>query len=102
MPTNFRSRWSTIALLAVALTAGLLLSGREAVSYQNDAKPTKWEYTAVNINSNELAVKLTELGNSGWEVFSVVPAQSKVDGSDGTARVISEKYDVSARKRTAQ
>ena len=82
-----------------SLAAGLLLSNRPAESYQGDAGPAKWQYTAVNINANELAVKLTELGNDGWEVFSVVPAESKVDGSDGTARVISDKYDVSAKKR---
>jgi hypothetical protein len=98
MQQVIRSRWSTALLVAVAMCVGLLLSNRPAVSYQNDSKPTKWQYNSIQINANELPAKLTELGNDGWEVFSIVQAESKVVSADGSAKVVADKYDVTGRK----
>ena len=98
MKTAFRSQWSTIVLMLAAVPAVVLLFNRPAESFQAESKTTKWSYHSISIAANELPAKLTELGDAGWEVFSIVRQETKVVSDGGSARLVAEKYDVSARK----
>lgn len=55
------------------MTAG---SARPAAA-QNDSSRVTWEYMTANVDTGTLQTKLNELGEAGWEVFSVSPADSK-------------------------
>lgn len=84
-------------MLAIAVS-GLMLWQRPAISKQ--AQPAvKWDYTSVAVEANALPAKLMELGNDGWEVFSIERSEMKVaPGDGGIAQIVAVTYEVSARK----
>ncbi|MCX7145899.1 MAG: hypothetical protein NT042_06780 [Sulfuritalea sp.] len=71
-----------IAVVTIA-SAFLLLTGNAICAEKTDTRktqdtvtPVKWEYThyrpaGKDTDMSEIMAKLNELGNDGWEVFSV-------------------------------
>lgn len=100
MPLRLRT---AIACGALGIAAGglMLLSRTTVVSAQVEAAPetVAWEYTTTNIDTGTLQTKLTELGNAGWDVFSITISDSKVEtGADGQPHVTAQRNEVTAKR----
>ncbi len=96
-----RSRFavSVGCFLAFAVVAGLLLS-EPAMSQQDKKSDGNWEYTTVSIDAAELQRGLDELGKDGWDVFSIVRADSSVgQGNDGKTHITAHSFQVSGKRR---
>lgn len=90
----------SMACAVVALAGGILLfSGGTAASYQQ-AAAAKWEYKTNSVDAVNLQLELNDLGEHGWEVFSVTRAELSLDQNAGQTRLISDKYQVTAKRRT--
>lgn len=63
--------------------------------YIKQNNSTKWEYLCVEIflDTGELQEKLNELGNQGWEAFSVTPVRTETQKDE-----YSETYSNAAYK----
>jgi hypothetical protein len=60
---------------------------------------TKWEYQVETCDPPELEEKLTELGEYGWEVVSIVVAvYSTVDGPGHIDGLQAEAYQVTVKR----
>jgi len=87
--------------LLIAAIAGLLLGmGRNAHSYSDEPQhPAKWDYATASIDAGSLQAHLTELGNAGWDVFSIDRAGMVLDQpADGKTHLVAERYQVSAKR----
>lgn len=89
-------------LLAAAVVAIVGWVGQPRVSGGADVKDAaggKWEYVTGSIETGSLQARLTELGNDGWEVFSIERVDSVVDQTaDGKTHLTSEKLEVTAKR----
>lgn len=91
-------------LLCAAIGIGaccFVLSAGSAkpVAAQNDPARITWEYISANVDTGTLQTKLNELGDAGWEVFSVTTADSKVEnGTDGIPHLTTLRIDVTAKR----
>lgn len=84
-----------IGAICFVMTAG---SARPAAA-QNDSSRVTWEYMTANVDTGTLQTKLNELGEAGWEVFSVSPADSKVEsGPDSIPHLTVLRLDVTAKR----
>ncbi len=64
------------------------------------AAVVEWEYNSQSIDAASIQTKLVELGNGGWDVFSVVSTDAVVEspGTDGKPHVISQRFEVTAKR----
>ena len=91
-------------LLCAAIGMGascfvLSASSAKHAAAQNDPARIAWEYTTANIDTGSLQAKLNELGDAGWDVFSISPTDSKVEnGADGVPHLTVLRMDVSAKR----
>lgn len=96
------SRVPMFCLLTVAAVAIAGWLGHPAASGGADPNGTaggKWEYVTGSIEPGSLQARLTELGNDGWEVFSIARVDSVVDQTaDGKTHLVSEKLEVTAKR----
>lgn len=59
----------------------------------------EWEYNSQSIDATSIQVKLTELGNAGWEVFAVTSTDGVVDNAaDGKPHVVTQRFEVTAKR----
>jgi hypothetical protein len=81
-------------LLAASSFIGVLSAGVESDG------PTKWQYNTTQISLDELPQTLTDMGNDGWEVFSIQDTRSVVESDPATnvPHVRTETFQVSAKR----
>lgn len=92
------SKFWLVALVAAVVATSLVLSSQTARSFPADERP-KWEYVTVSTEASSLQARLTELGDQGWEVFSIDRADMAVEqGVDGNAHVVVSRYEVTAKR----
>jgi hypothetical protein len=61
---------------------------------------TKWEYQVEVCDATELVDKLTELGEYGWDVVSIVVAvYSTIDGPGHIDGLQAEAYQLTAKRQ---
>lgn len=88
------------AALGLSATCFVLSAGsaRHAAAQADPARVT-WEYNTANVDTGSLQTKLAEFGDAGWEVFSVIAADSKVEqGADGIPHLTVLRMDVTAKR----
>ncbi len=58
------------------------------------------EYNSQTVEAASIQTKLIELGTGGWEVFSVTSTDAVVEspGADGRPHVISQRFEVTAKR----
>lgn len=83
--------------LGIGLGAMVLLNTQPASSFPADAKRVKWQYNTQKTDADALQPTLDGLGNEGWDVFSVVRANSTLDQNGGT-HIRSSEYQVTSRR----
>lgn len=98
--TESRKSSSFLAITAVVLWAAISLSGRAQVPAATPA----WEYHSVGIEFAMLPAKLTELGNDGWEVVSVLHTDQTVDNQQGDdkAHLVARRVEIIAKRLRAR
>ena len=87
--------------LVLMLTA-LWLFNQAAPTYSapSENEVVKWEYSTTGLEASVLPAKLTELGNDGWDVFSIVRTDSVVEqGNDGKTHLTTSQFQVTAKRR---
>lgn len=64
------------------------------------AAVVEYEYNSQSVEAASIQTKLTELGSAGWEVFSVTSTDGMVEspGADGKPHVISQRFEVTAKR----
>ena len=64
------------------------------------ATSVEWEYNSQSVEAASIQTKLIELGTGGWEVFSVTSIDGVVEtpGADGKPHVISQRFEVTAKR----
>ncbi|MGE5193935.1 MAG: hypothetical protein ACM3U2_15685 [Deltaproteobacteria bacterium] len=90
-----------ICLLGMGLLALSVLSGRDAFSYPDPGKASaKWEYSTATVDSASLQAKLEELGNDGWEVFSIERSRQFIEQDPANkTRLVADQYQVTGRRQ---
>jgi hypothetical protein len=85
-----------LAITAAAVWGAISLSGRAQVP----AAIPAWEYHSVGIEFAMLPAKLTELGNDGWEVVTVLRTDQAVENQqdDGKAHLIVRRIEIIAKR----
>lgn len=81
-------------LLAASSFIGVLSAGVESDG------PTKWQYNTTQISLDQLPQTLTDMGNDGWEVFSIQDTRSVVESDPATnvPHVKTVTFQVSAKR----
>lgn len=75
---GFRPR-RPLVLLGIGFLAMALLGQLTASQTAPPVTPTmRWEYTTTMSDPAQLQLRLTELGQDGWEVFSIERADSQL------------------------
>lgn len=97
-----RSWPSYLTIIAVAGIAGVALFRTEMhtpVAHAAAAANTGWEYQTISVEVGSLANKLTDLGRDGWEVFSILNTDFKVENEpDGKAHLMTVRLEVTAKR----
>ena len=64
------------------------------------AAVVEWEYNSQSVEAASIQTKLVEMGSGGWEVFSVTSTDGMVEspGADGKPHVISQRFEVTAKR----
>ncbi len=85
-----------LAITAAAIWGAISLAGRAQVP----AVMPVWEYHSVGIDFAMLPAKLTELGNDGWEVVSVLHTDQTVDNQQGDdkAHLVARRVELIAKR----
>lgn len=94
-----RSNSWTLAVVVGLVGAWMFATSEQARSYP-DGEPqfTKWEYTSVGTEATSLPVRLSELGEQGWEVFSIDRSDMVLEMGDGNTHLVASRYEVSAKR----
>ena len=81
-------------LLAASSLVGVLSAGAET------GGQTKWQYNTTQISLDQLPQTLTDMGNDGWEVFSIQDTRSVVESDLATnvPHVKTETFQVTAKR----
>lgn len=84
----------TLILLAMSGLVGVLSAGPET------GTSSKWEYNTTQITLDQLTKTLTDMGNDGWEVFSIQDTRSIVETDPATSapHVKTEMFQVTAKR----
>jgi hypothetical protein len=92
--------------LAIAVAAAAVwFSGRSATEAlaQAPAARTQWDYQSASTELASLSNKLTELGNDGWEVVSVISTDATVDSQvDTKPHLLCQRVEVVAKRPRAK
>lgn len=85
-----------MALLAIVVWGAISLSGRA----QAPAAHSAWDYHSVGIEFATLPAKLTELGNDGWEVVTVLHTDQTVEnqGGDDKPHLLARRVEIIAKR----
>lgn len=88
------------ALILAVLALGAFWTAGPARSFPaDDSAPVKWEYTTIPVEASALPARLNELGEQGWEVFSLERSDHIVEqGSDGNTHLIVVTYEVTGKR----
>ena len=63
------------------------------------AAVVEWEYNSQSVDAASIQTKLTELGTTGWEVYSVMSTDAIVDtAGDGKPHVVTQRFEVTAKR----
>ena len=98
-----RRRFSppVICLLGVSLLAMGVLIARDAYSFpESKTAPVKWEYNTATVDTTALQAKLEELGNDGWEVFSIERSRQFIEqDAANKTRLVADQFQVTSRRQ---
>lgn len=96
--------WNVAFVMLAILFAAWALPMRPAVSQPAAEKsPQIWRYTTATIAASELEAKLNELGNDGWEVFSILRFDSTLaQDANGENHIRAVQLQVTGRRRQMQ
>lgn len=86
--------------VAILLAATVFVGGLSAGA---DPEPSiKWRYNTTQISHDQLTQTLNQMGEDGWEVFSIQDTRSVVenDPATDTPHVKTEMFQVTAKRPT--
>lgn len=90
-----------IVYTALGLAAGALVasSAIPRAAAQPAVVAQTWEYQTANLIPGDLQRKLTEMGQQGWQVFSIVNSDFSVDQTaENSPRLVVQRLEVTARR----
>lgn len=86
---------NTFVVVAVLVAVLGLVSARFSVGQQPKPAQPKYEYLTQPVQVGSLQAKLSELGNDGWQVVSLIRSISAIDNSDdGHPKLKTEEYQL--------
>ena len=84
--------------VAILLAATVFVGGLSAGA---DSSPSvKWQYNTTLISHDQLTTTLNQMGDDGWEVFSIQDTRSVVENDPATnaPHVKTEMFQVTAKR----
>lgn len=97
--TNSVSTGVVCASLGLVLGGLIFSRSDQSVSAQPPAGNEVWEYSTVNLEPGNLQAKLTEMGQQGWQVFSIVNSDFALDQTaEANPRLVVQRQEVTAKR----
>lgn len=94
---NLQTGFVFVVAIALGMIGTQLLP--TSVSVAQQAARTKWEYSTHTVKSEELGEHLAKCSTSGFEVFSIERANSRlVQPSENVNEIRTTEYQVTARR----
>ena len=85
---------------AVLLAATVFVGGLSASADVDPSPALKWEYNTTQISHDQLTQTLKQMGDDGWEVFSIQDTSSIVESDPATnvPHVKTEMFQVTGKR----
>lgn len=98
-----RVGFPALCLAGTALLVVGILVARDAFSYPDPQKPpvaVKWEYNTSTVDASSLQAKLGELGNDGWDVFSIERSRQYIEqDAANKTHLVADQFQVTGRRQ---
>ncbi len=95
------NRTRNLLLIVVAMMAVCFVLPAQMSVSQVDSRADrpKIEYLTQPVQVGSLQTKLSELGNDGWEVVSLIRSVSSIDNADeGSPKLKTEEYQLTVKR----